>query len=706
MQINRSFFRSKLGQRIFLMFVACALLPIAGLFILSFTQVNKQLYQQSHKRLKQSAKAHGLSVYERLLFLEEEMLLCVAAMNAENSSDIHKIQDAELKMRLTDRFRGFFMYQPGKGYRSFFGKSKNIPRPDAAQLQHIVSGQTAILTQYAPDGWPRIFLLRQINLKRPQTAFLIGEVNSFYLWGGDYENTLPPGVDVCVLDESQQILFSSLPDAIIPSDFAPESMTASKSDLFEVMLADEKHLASRWTIFLKPKFLLHGWTVILLQSKTDVLAPIANFQKMFVLVVLMALWVVLLLSIRFIRRSLGPLELLKEGTRRIARTDFDCQVDVNSQDEFEELADSFNQMSSRLSRQFKTLVTKAEIDRAILSSLKTETIVKTVITRMRDCFSFDAISIGLVDTGNNSKIQMFTGTGRQGSEIKNIYVSITSDELQKLNDNPEHLFIGKGQKLPEYLLPLSGRGIYSLLVLPIFLKSNLAAILAFGPFHPESQSEEELPLARQIADQVAVALSNSELMAELKRLNWGTLKALARAVDAKSSWTAGHSERVATLALQIGRALNLDASALENLHRAALLHDIGKLGVPVAVLDKPGALSDEEFGMIKSHSTLGARILEPINAYAEIIPMVLQHHERFDGKGYPDGLSGEEIELGARILAVADVFDALKSDRPYREGWSLERVNELILNEGGRQFDPQVVEAFLAIMTSKGVKAA
>jgi putative nucleotidyltransferase with HDIG domain len=688
MKINKSFFRSKLGQRIFLMFVACALLPIAGLFILSFTQVNKQLYQQSHKRLKQSAKAHGLSIYERLLFLEEEMLLCVAAMNAENFSDIHKIPDAELKSRLTDRFLGLFMHQSGRGYRTFFGKSKIIPRPNPTQLQHIVSGNTAILTKFVPDGWPRIFLLRQINLKRPQTAFLIGEVNPFYLWGGDYENTLPPGVDACVLDESKQILFSSLPDAIAVSDLTPESMASSKSDLFEVMLENEKHLASRWTIFLKPKFLLHGWTVILLQSKADVLAPIANFQKMFILVVLMALWVVLLLSIRFIRRSLGPLELLKEGTRRIARTDFDCQVDVNSHDEFEELAESFNQMSSRLSRQFKTLVTKAEIDRAILSSLKTETIVKTVITRMRECFSFEAISIGLVDLKSDSKINMFTGTGRQGSEIKNTYVSITSDELQKLNDNPEHLFIGKGQKLPEYLSPLSGRGIYSLLVLPVFLKSNLAAILAFGPFHPESQSEEEL------------------LMAELKRLNWGTLKALARAVDAKSSWTAGHSERVATLALQIGRTLNLDANALENLHRAALLHDIGKLGVPVAVLDKPGALNDEEFGMIKSHSTLGARILEPINAYAEIIPMVLQHHERFDGKGYPDGLSGEEIELGARILAVADVFDALKSDRPYREGWSLERVNELILNEGGRQFDPQVVEAFLAIMTSKGVKAA
>ena len=706
MKINKSFFRSKLGKRIFLMFVACALLPIAGLFILSFTQVNKQLYEQSHKRLKQSAKAHGLSIYERLLFLEEEMLLCVAAMRAENFSDIHKIPDAELKSRLTDRFMGLFMHQSGRGYRTFFGKSKNIPRPDASQFQHIVSGNTAILTKYAPDGWPQIFLLRQINMKRPQTAFLIGEVNPFYLWGGDYENTLPPGIEVYVLNESQQILFSSLPDSLVTSGLTPEVVENSQPTLFEVTLEDENYLASRWNIFLKPKFLIAGWTVILLQSEADVLAPIANFQKMFILVVLMALWIVLFLSIRFIRRSLGPLELLKEGTRRIARTDFDCQVDVNSQDEFEELAESFNQMSSRLSRQFKTLVTKAEIDRAILSSLKTETIVKTVITRMRDCFSYDAISIGLVDSDNDARLHMFTGTGKQGSEIRNTYVSISAGELQRLNENPEHVSIDPGQEFPDYLLPLSGRGINSLLILPVFLKNNLAAILAFGPFDPEAQSEEEFQLARQIADQVAVALSNSELMEELKRLNWGTLKALARAVDAKSSWTAGHSERVANLALEIGKALNLDIKALENLHRAALLHDIGKLGVPVSVLDKPGELNDEEFRMIKSHSTLGARILEPINAYAEIIPMVLQHHERFDGKGYPDGLSGEEIELGARILAVADVFDALKSDRPYREGWSLERVNELIDKERGRQFDPMVVEAFLAIAAAKDAKAA
>ena len=110
--------------------------------------------------------------------------------------------------------------------------------------------------------------------------------------------------------------------------------------------------------------------------------------------------------------------------------------------------------------------------------------------------------------------------------------------------------------------------------------------------------------------------------------------------------------------------------------------------------------------MIKKHPSIGARILEPIASYKDIIPMVLQHHERFDGKGYPSGLSGNEIDIGARILAVADVYDALKSDRPYREGWAVERVVDSITEEAGRQFDPVVVDAFLAIMGQEKTRAA
>ena len=205
-----------------------------------------------------------------------------------------------------------------------------------------------------------------------------------------------------------------------------------------------------------------------------------------------------------------------------------------------------------------------------------------------------------------------------------------------------------------------------------------------------------------MADQVAVALANSQLMDELNRLNWGTIKALARAVDAKSSWTAGHSERVAAMAVSIGTTMQLPPAELEDLKRAGLLHDIGKLGVPVAVLDKPGKLTAEEYRMVQRHSSLGASILQPIKAFADIITMVRHHHENFDGSGYPDGLAGSDIELGARILAVADVFDALKSDRPYRRGLPLENVIDFMGKQSQRQFDPRVVDALMKNLEKEG----
>ena len=127
----------------------------------------------------------------------------------------------------------------------------------------------------------------------------------------------------------------------------------------------------------------------------------------------------------------------------------------------------------------------------------------------------------------------------------------------------------------------------------------------------------------------------------------------------------------------------------------------GKIGVPLAILDKPSALDKKEYAIIKDHPAIGAQILEPIEAYADVIPIVLQHHERYNGKGYPKGLSGENIVLGARILAVADVFDAVASERPYRQGWVEEKAIALITDNAGIDFDPKVVEAFLSTLSTK-----
>jgi putative two-component system response regulator len=183
----------------------------------------------------------------------------------------------------------------------------------------------------------------------------------------------------------------------------------------------------------------------------------------------------------------------------------------------------------------------------------------------------------------------------------------------------------------------------------------------------------------------------------LEQLDLGTLTALARAIDAKSAWTAGHSERVTNLALKIGHAMGLPAKSLEIMHRGGLLHDIGKIGTPPNVLDKPGKLEPEETQIMQDHVKIGVRILEPIPCFREALPMVAQHHEWFDGSGYPAGLAGENISLHARILAVADCYDAIVSDRPYRKGLPTREALEILRQRSGTQFDPLVIEVFMRL---------
>ena len=186
----------------------------------------------------------------------------------------------------------------------------------------------------------------------------------------------------------------------------------------------------------------------------------------------------------------------------------------------------------------------------------------------------------------------------------------------------------------------------------------------------------------------------------LEQLDVGTLKAFARVIDAKSAWTAGHSGRVTNLSLKIANAMGLPARDLQIMHRGGLLHDIGKIGTPATVLDKPSQLDPEEMRIMQDHVKIGVHILEPVPCFREILPMVAQHHEWFDGSGYPAGLAGENINLHARILSVADAFDAIISDRPYRKGLPKQQAIEILEGKAGMQFDPAVIRALRQLHTS------
>jgi putative nucleotidyltransferase with HDIG domain len=186
--------------------------------------------------------------------------------------------------------------------------------------------------------------------------------------------------------------------------------------------------------------------------------------------------------------------------------------------------------------------------------------------------------------------------------------------------------------------------------------------------------------------------------AETRSAYLGAIRALAAALDARDPYTAGHSERVGTLSVMMGRMMNLEAGALEVLRLGALLHDIGKIGVADEILHKEGPLTPEEFEQIKRHPALGARILRQVPFLAPHLPIVELHHERPDGRGYPFGLRGEDIPLDARIVHVADAFDAMTSARAYRAALHASVAFAELQRFSGTQFDPACVEALLAAM--------
>jgi len=693
MKIDMSFLRSRVARRIFTLFVVCALLPIVALAILSFSQVTDQLYRQSRGRLRQATKAVGQSIYERLLFLEGEMRLVASKTVVGTRAPSERFAED-----LATRFQGLTLVTDAGRQRPVFGRAPGVAEFGAAERQHLASGKTLISSQSRAGTPVRVFMSLLVEPQDPRRGVLVAEINTPYLWGTVDEGALPSLTELCILDQSSRPLFCS---PALPASFAAhvgQKTADSAVGQFEWSQGGDDYLVSYWSLFLRPRFHIPKWTVVLSESKAAVLAPVDEFKKIFALVILLTLWVVLLLSVSQIRRSLVPLEKLQEGTTRVAQRDFETRVTVNSGDEFEDLAKSFNVMAGQLGRQFHALSTIAEIDQAILGTLDTGKIVDTLLSRMRDVFRCDGVAVTLLDAKAPSAGRTYIGDGGPRGTSVIEAVRLSPEEIARLQANPESLMVPDGA-LPGYLGPLAARGMTSFLVLPIFLKEQLSGIIALGHRTGTVPSGDDLEQARQLGDQVAVALSNARLVEELAELNWGTLTALARAIDAKSPWTSGHSERVTNLALRIARVLGLSQKELDSLHRGGLLHDIGKIGTPPEILDKPGRLTPDEAKQMRLHVRIGARILEPIAPYADVIPIVLQHHEWFDGTGYPDGLAGEAISLGARIFAVADCYDALVSNRPYRPGMDPERVIDVIKQGSGRQFDPNVVQAFLRVMS-------
>jgi putative nucleotidyltransferase with HDIG domain len=687
--------RGVVAKRILGLFLLCALLPVVSLAALSIREMSVSLTDQTDQRLRQVCKNIDMAIHQGFSPLHIELAALAISPGGLRSSGAAERNPLLARER---HFRGLTLFRQRSEAEPLFGNPCPFPPWTDALRKHLASGKGAVFVQGAAGAPSRAYMAVAADRRMPEQGILVGEIHPAYL-REITENAMPSEGNLAILDPDGGSLISFRPFPAAVARRVKEEARRTFSGRFEWDADGEPSIVSYRSIFLQANFLSGDWTVVVSQSRGMVFAAVKTFTRTFVLIVVLTLLVVSLLSLVQIRRSLVPLAKLQEGTQKISRGDFDSRVEVASGDEFEELAGSFNAMSDRLAKQFEALAGTGRIVRSVLTALDKEKIAEVVIANLGSVIPCDRFALSLMDGPGAVTARTYVHAPSAGNspEPVSFRTIFTPEEIQRLGATVEALTVKPGDGFESLISSMSGKDFSTFHLLPVFHKDVLNGVLALEYGNGPGREKEDLIRGRQIADQVGVALANAHLVEELDQLNWGTLVALARTVDAKSPWTAGHSERVTNLSLKIGKAMGLPAEDLELLHRAGLLHDIGKIGVPGAILDKPEKLTDAECASIRQHPEKGALILEPIPAYREVVPIVAQHHEWFDGKGYPRGLSGEAILLGARIIAVADVFDALTSKRPYRSEWSADLAMAQIEELAGRQFDPFVVRVFRRI---------
>ena len=264
----------------------------------------------------------------------------------------------------------------------------------------------------------------------------------------------------------------------------------------------------------------------------------------------------------------------------------------------------------------------------------------------------------------------------------------------------EPIIISKGYKIPGNVIrSMRGLKLKSALSIPIMSDSTVQGVLNLGKHKNRYLfDKDDAELLMILAYEAGTAISNCRLFQEMHELYEGSIVSLAAAIDARDHYTHGHSSRVTGIAISIGRLLKLPSDAIDKIRLASMLHDIGKIGVPDSILLKPGKLTKEEFEVIKKHPVYAVNILKHLPRLKDIVPIVYHEHEHYDGTGYVEGLKADAIPIESRIIAVADAYEAMTSNRPYRKAMSKEKSIKELKRNSGTQFDPIIVKAFVKVI--------
>ncbi len=486
---------------------------------------------------------------------------------------------------------------------------------------------------------------------------------------------------------------------------------------------------------------------------------VASIKKLFVFSNIISVSVVVaILSLLFSVLIINPLNKLQNAMRDFESGNWEAKAHIENNDELGTMSVAFNRMTEKVRNLHEKGISKekeiSKIKIELEHKMKFENLNEQLNYKVKEVETANKAVVALSKEVRAKNIQlrkMVDRLRRINDTGKTLNSIIDTDELMKhiVKTTAELLYAEKGvihlERNNRHSLTLnyqfgagfenfngmsSGvKGVYNSIVgggspvvvredgleqmsghrtngsvigVPLKIKGQMVgAMLLEDKLDGTSFNSDELELLTIVANQAMVAIENAWLYESVKENCLSTMQSLINALEANDRYTKGHSERVRYLSMELGRNLGLDDRELETLQQAAVLHDIGKIGIDSMVLNKEGKLTASEFNLIKAHPLIGEEILGPVETLNGVRITIIQHHERYDGKGYPFGVPGEEISLKARILSVIDTFDAMLSDRPYRHSLPLFKAKEELKIGSGTQFDPHVVNAFLDMLNSK-----
>ncbi len=703
MASGTSLLRTRVARRILVLFTTSALVPVVVMGVLSFFAARRELESVSESRLRRLAANAAQSVAQQL-FVAESGLRQAARLLTLGTAGAESLAGA-----VPPSIEALTLVADGGDLHRLKGDLRMVPALDSAGSAHLRSGKALVLASNPRGG---LLAAVAVDPEKLRAGVLWARLVPDSIWGpADEFTALSSRADFCVLGAEDRPMYCNSGSFAVANAFRSARVRGGASGVLSDVVDGRSLFTGYRRLLLAPSFLLPTWTILVSESTQSVQAPLSSFSYSFPLALFLGFLFVFLLTNIQVRRTMEPLTALEEGTRRIAGGDLATRVEVTSRDEFSALAGSFNRMAGRLGLMFRQIETGRAIDQAVLTARSAAEAVTAILSHFDELVPSREVTVLLVEDqdAGSARVRTRTSGGREASGSVPFGVA----EVEWMRQNPDHRIVSEFHPLLDALTQeTDSRPPPTRVVLPFVARDEVFGALWYEPAAngaPDpagngAPDPEAVHRARQIADQATVALDELRLIGELEELNWGTLRALARAIDAKSRWTSGHSERVTELAVEVARELGFDERALDALNRGGLLHDIGKIGIPADILDLAGPLSADQRVVMRQHTTIGARILEPVRAFRPSLGIVSQHHEHWDGRGYPAGLAGEEIDPLARVLAVADSYDAMVSPRPYRDSIDPAEVARYIQERRGTDFEPVVVDAFMRVIARRGVE--